>query len=201
MVENKDIINDLTTAAPSADDAVGISKAKWFIAIVNNRSEKLNGERLTRMGIENYVPTQSELRVWNNGKRSMVEKVMIPSKIFIHCTECERREIVTLPFIFRFMTNKARASENSKNSPLAIVHNHEIEQLRFMLGVPNAEVVFTEKYVKGDKVKVVRGPFKGLIGVVMENTENKKSHLYINIDFLGSAYVEINLRDVVPFKG
>ena len=201
MGEYKHITNANAPATPNVDDAVGVAKAKWFIAIVNNRSEKTSAERLTKMGIESYVPVQEELRVWNNGKRVTVEKVMIPSKIFIHCTERQRREIVTLPFIFRFMTNRAGTSVNTVSKPLAIVPDYEIEQLKFMLGVEEAKVAFTDRFVKGDKVKVRRGPFRGLIGVVLEDAETKTSHLYIDIDFLGSAFVEIDPKDVVPYKG
>lgn len=201
MTDNKDIITNSTTATPNVDDAVGVAEAKWFIAIVNNRSEKASSEKLAKMGVENYVPVQEELRVWNNGKKVMVEKVMIPSKIFIRCTEHRRREIVNLPFIFRFMTDKAKVSVNSVNSPLAVVPGHEIEQLKFMLGVAEAKVAFTDRFAKGDKIMVRRGPFKGLIGVVLEDAESKTSHLYIDVDFLGSAYVEIDPKDVAPYKG
>lgn len=198
MSENEDINHRAAPAALNVDDAVGVSSAKWYIAIVNNRSEKASAQKLTQMGIENYVPVQEELRVWNNGKRVKAEKVMIPAKIFIHCTERERREIVNLPFIFRFMTNKAGTSTNSVSKPLAVVPACEIEQLKFMLGVPNANVSFTERFVKGDKVMVRRGPFKGLRGVVRRDSESGMSNLYINIDFLGCAYVEIASLDVMP---
>lgn len=196
MGENEKISTSSAPATANVDDAVGVPEAKWFIAIVNNRSEKKHADRLTKMGIENYVPVQEELRVWNNGKKVKAEKVMIPSKIFIHCTEKDRRDIVKLPFIFRFMTNKAGESENSVSKPLAVVPDREIEQLKFMLGVPEAKVGFTERFVKGDKVKVARGPFKGLVGVVLEDAQSKTSHLYIDLDFLGSAYVQINPADV-----
>lgn len=198
MDENKYITNCPATATTNADDAVGVPAAKWFIAIVNNRSEKLSGERLSKLGIENYVPVQEELRIRSNGKKVRAEKVMIPSKVFIRCTERKRREIVGLPFIFRFMTNKAGTSVNSICKPLAVVPDSEIEQLKFMLGVPDAKVAFTERFVKGDMVEVRRGPFKGLVGVVLEDAESRTSHLYIDIDFLGSAYVEIDPRDVAP---
>lgn len=198
MGENKVITKVLAPATPSTDDAVGVSDAKWFIAIVNNRSEKKYAERLSKMGIENYVPVQEELHVWNGGKKVKVERVMIPSKIFIHCTEKDRRDIVKLPFIFRFMTNKAGESKNSVSKPLAVVPDYEIEQLKFMLGVSEAKVEFTERFVRGDKVKVVRGPFKGLMGVVVEDAESGTNHLYIDLDFLGSAYVQIDPADVAP---
>lgn len=199
MGEFEKITDSLTPATPTADDAVGVSDAKWFIAVVNNRSEKASAERLAKLGIENYVPVQEELRVWSNGKRVKAEKVMIPSKIFIHCTERQRREIVNFPFIFRFMTNLAGTSVNSVSKPMAVVPDHEIEQLKFMLGVPGANVSFTDRFVKGDRVKVRRGPFKGLIGVVLKDAGRQTSHLYISVDFLGCAYVEIDPRDVTPF--
>lgn len=200
MGEYKHISSVSAPATPNVDDAVGVAEAKWFIVIVNNRSEKKDAERLTKMGIENYVPVQEEMRVWNNGKKVTVEEVMIPSKIFIHCTERVRREIVNLPFIFRFMTNTAGTSTNALGKPLAVVPDMEIEQLKFMLGVANTTVAFTDRFVKGDKIKVRRGPFKGLVGVVLEDAESKTSHLYIDIDFLGSAYVKIDPNDVAPYK-
>lgn len=201
MNEYKHINSACAPASPNVDDAVGVGETKWFIAIVNNRSEKSCADKLTKMGIENYVPVQEELRVWNNGKRVKVDRVMIPSKIFIRCTEGERREIVNLPFIFRFMTNKAGTSVNSVSKPLAVVPNQEIEQLKFMLGVADAKVAFTDRFVKGDKVKVRRGPFRGLEGYVLEDACSRTSHLYISIDFLGSAYVEIGPKDVAPCRG
>ena len=190
----------VTTVAKVIDDAVGVSEAKWFIAIVNNRSEMSNAEKLTKMGIENYVPAQEVIRVRTNGKRVKAKKVMIPAKIFIRCTERKRREIVNLPFIFRFMTNKAGTSVNSVSKPLAVVPDYEIRQLKFMLGVPEVNVSFAERFVKGDTVEVRRGPFKGLIGVVQKDIDSRTSHLYINVDFLGCAYVEIDPSDVAPYK-
>lgn len=198
MLDCKDIAHNAAPTQPNVDGAVGVAAAKWFIAIVNNRSEKTVAEKLARMGIDQYVPVQTELRVWASGKKVMVDKVMIPSKVFVHCTEHERRDIVNLPFIFRFMTDRARSSTHSMSKPLAVVPDHEMEQLKFMLGVPDAKVAFTDTFAKGDKVKVRRGPFKGLTGIVLQDAGNRTSHLYINIDFLGSAYVEIDPKDVAP---
>ena len=200
MTETEDITNSNTPTTTNVDDAVGVSEAKWFIAIVNNRSEKISAERLAKCGIECYVPVLEEVRLWKNGKRVKTQKVMIPSKLFIHCTEHERRKIVKLPYIFRFMTDKARTSSNGITTPLATVPGREIDQLKFMLGVPDAKVTFAETFVKGDNVKVRRGPFRGLSGIVLQDNSSNKSHLYINIDFLGSAFVEIDVKDVTPYS-
>ncbi len=192
----KDITNDLYDSASSVDDAVGVPEIKWFIAIVNNRAEKSAAEKLSKLGVENYLPVQEEIHLWANGKRAKVEKILIPSKIFIHCTESRRKEIVHFPYIFRFMTDISRARTQGGFRPLAIVPDDEIRQLKFMLGVPGVEVTFRENFVKGTMVKVVRGPFKGLCGEILQDAESDTRRLYINIDFLGCASVAINPSDI-----
>ncbi len=184
----------------SVDDAVGVPQAKWFIAIVNNRSEKAVAKRLDGLGVENYLPVQEELRIWQNGKKAKVEVVMIPSKLFIRCTERQRRDIVKYPFIFRFMTNRSATATNSGNRPLAVVPEAEIAQLKFMLGASNVPITFSEQFVKGEKVEVLRGPLKGLTGEILKDADGAASRLYVNIDFLGSASVEIDANDVKPIR-
>lgn len=184
----------------SIDGAVGVPEAKWFIAIVKNRSEKSVAEKLSKSGVENYLPVQEEIHLWNNGKKAKVGKVMIPSKLFIHCTEKHRRELVNLPYIFRFMTNMSGTRTQSGTRPLAIVPDNEIKQLKFMLGVPDMKVTFTENFVKGEMVEVIRGPFKGLSGEILKDAESGTNRLYINIDFLGSASVVIDPSDIKIIK-
>lgn len=200
MNEDKDIRSDSTTVPPGVDDAVGVSDAKWFIAIINNHSEKSIAEKLSKLGVENYLPTRKEIHLWRNGKKAKVEKIMIPSKIFIRCSEHQRRELVNLPYIFRFMINMSGTKTLNGTRPLAIVPNHEIQQLKFMLGVPDVDVRFSESFVKGEKVKVLRGPLRGLVGEILQDAESGTNRLHINIDFLGSASVMIESRDVQPIK-
>lgn len=195
---NEQTDNRLASVSSDVDDAVGVSETKWFIAIINNHTEKSTAEKLTKMGVENYLPTQSEIRVWRTGKRVKVDKVLIPSKIFIHCTEKERRELVYLPFINRFMVNIAAERNGSSNRPLAIVPGDEIERLRFMLGASDGEVSFSEHFVKGQKIEVVRGPLRGLVGEISEDAGGGVSRLSVNISCLGCASVTINPKDVKP---
>lgn len=196
MNESKDITSDFPGSAPGVGDAVGVPKAKWYIAIVNSRAEKSVANKLSKLGVENYLPIQEEIHLWANGKKARVERVLIPSKIFIHCTEQRRREIVNLPYIFRFMTNISGTKTPNGFRPLAIVPDDEIRQLKFMLGVPDVKVTFRENFVKGDKVRVVRGPFQGLCGEILQDADSDTHRLYINIDFLGSASVLIDPKDI-----
>lgn len=179
------------------DDAGGVPGAKWFVAIVNNRCEKAGGDKLSKIGIKNYVPIQTVYKVWRNGKKAKVDKVVIPAIIFIHCTEKERREILKLPYIFRFMTNKAGVTPNALSKPLAVISNKEINQLKFMLGQSDIPVTITDRpYRVGDKVKIIRGGLAGLEGEVFD-TGKSKSEVMITLDSIGFAKV---LIDTVNLK-
>lgn len=182
------------------DGAVGVARSYWFVAIVNHNSEKQSSEKLSKMGVVNYLPTQTEIRVWRNGRKSKVDRIVIPSTIFIYCTEQRRKEIVGLPFISRFMINKAGSIKNSTNRPLAIIPGNEIERLKFMLGQSDIPVEITEKPFKtGDKVRVIRGHLAGLEGEVLD-MNNAKSELIVALDFIGCSKLSIDTVNLEIIK-
>ena len=154
--------NRFSTVPDGVDDAVGVEKANWYVAIVNNRSEKVTAEKLSNEGYEAYVASQEEYRLWRNGKKKKIDRVVIPSMVFLHCTENERRSVVTLPYIYRFLTNKA-GNPNKFGRPVAIIPDKQMYQLKFMLGNSNSPVEFVDRmYAKGDKVRVIRGGLAAL---------------------------------------
>jgi len=181
-----------SVAAFPPGESAGAAGRRWFIAILNSRSEKATAERLTRLGVENYLPTQDEVRVWRNGRRARVERVVIPSVIFVRCTEPERREIVSLPYINRFMTNKAGSSAVTGGKPLATVSDDEIHRLKFMLGQSDIPVTITDRpYRVGDRARVVRGCLKGLEGEVIAVSPSQ-SELTIGLEHIGYARLVID---------
>ncbi len=189
------------TAVPSGvGDAVGVENRKWYVAIVNNNTEKAVQDRLTKLGYETYVAKQKVIRVWKNGKKARVDKVLLQTLVFIKCTETERKEVVTLPYINRFMTNRTCASTNSSTKPLAVIPQKEIDTLRFMLGQSDVPVSLIDTpYKINDRITVIRGSLKGLEGEVVES-ENGKSEIIVKIDILGCARVVIDTTDIEPVK-
>lgn len=173
--------------------AVGVAGGYWFVAIVRHNTEKRSAEKLTKMGIENYLPLQREIRVWRNGRKSKVDRVVIPSIIFVRCTEAKRREIVSLPFINRFMRDKTDSSSGeSLGKPLAIIPDNEIKRLKFMLGQSDVPVFVTERpYKVGDKVRIIRGGLAGLEGNVV-GVAAGKSEVVVALDYFGCAKLQID---------
>lgn len=195
MPKNEYSDRELTTVPEGVDGAVGVPDAKWFVAIVNSRHEKAVGEKLTEIGLEAYVATQEELHVWKNGRRKMIDRVVIPSMVFIHCTEPQRRQIITLPYICRFLVNRT-ADSKGLNKPVAVISDTEIHNLKFMLGQSDSPVEFvpTEFRVK-DNVRVIRGNFRGLTGEIRENSDGTHI-LVVGFPLLGGAKVFIQPQDV-----
>lgn len=192
--------NSVVTVPSGVGSAVGVAKSNWFVAIVKNNTEKAVMERMLKLGYECYVPIQKEIRIWRNGKRAIVDRVVIPSLVFIHCTEAVRRDVVSLPYIIRFLTNRAGSSPEGLNKPLAIIPDSQIRTLQFMVGNSDTPVTFTPCiYRQGDKIRVIRGNLKGLEGEV-QIVDDRHSELSVVIGLLGSAKLTIDTVDVELIK-
>ena len=67
-------------------DVIGRSVAhskRWLVAIVRIYHEKKTSERLTKMGVENFLPIQQEVHKWSD-RRKVVDRVVLPMMIFVH---------------------------------------------------------------------------------------------------------------------
>lgn len=190
--------------------AVGVEKKpkndkQWYIAIVNNNSEKLCCERLLariasqpdgEKDYEVYVAAQKEMRTWSNGRRKLVERIIFPTLVFIRCTEAMRRkEIVFLPYIKRFMVNIAGSPENG-HRPVAVIPDQQMRSLMRMISDADSSITTDPRPLRrGEKVRVNGGKLMGLEGFVLRCPDNSTS-LVINIGILGCAKVNIS-RDLL----
>lgn len=148
------------------------------------------------MGYVSYVPVQEQWRIRKNGRKVKVERIVIPSTVFVRCSEIERRDIVTFPFIFKFMTNLAGTPLASGRKPLAVIPDEQIDKLRFMVGNSDTPVSFSsEPYKKGDFVKIIRGNLSGLEGEV-QIIDSKHSEIIVSLDVLGNARLTIETVNV-----
>ena len=190
----------LKTSSMAGGNTVDMPETHWFVAVVKNNTEKSVLEKLRHLGYKCYVPLQQELRIWKNGRKATIERVVIPTIVFINCTETERKLIVTLPYIIRFMTNRAATALLSGSKPLAVIPDAQIEKLMFMVGNSDTPVTFSSMiYKKGDIVRVVRGRLAGLEGEV-KVVDNKHSEIIVNLDCLGNARLTIDTIDVEKIK-
>ncbi len=204
--------------------AGGVPDSRWFVAIMRkHNTEKAAAQRLAEAGYESYVATQKELKIYPSGKRAMIDRVVIPSVVFLHCTESERLQAIKMPFISHFLTDKAGTAGPLGRKPLATVPPLQIERLRFMLGNSDTPVTFTPTFTPGQRVRVIRGRLRGLEGTILSlppggspstessaspsnqstptNSQAKDSRTYtlqVEVSLFGCASLAISPLDVEP---
>lgn len=193
------------TTACKAVGAVGVSKSpkearRWYVAVVNNKSEKLCQERLLQRlknkpdsenSYEVYVPIQQEMTLRRDGRRKKIDRIVFPALLFIRCTErVRRREIVYLPYIKRFMVNIAGSSQSTCR-PVAVIPDHQMYSLMRMVNDAEEQVTIESCPLHlGDRVRVNGGKLVGLEGNIYREIDGSTS-LVVKIDILGCAKVTI----------
>ena len=161
----------------------------WVAALVQMRSEKSVGKKLHDMGIENFVPTQSEIHQWSDRKKK-VERVAIPMIVFIRAEEKIIKELTYHPFIHKLLTAPGERTP-------AIIPDVQIENLKFMLRQSESQVEIKERIFKtGDHIRIIRGPLKDLEGELCK-VETDKPMVAVLIDSLGYACISIDKADIV----
>lgn len=164
-----------------------MTEKRWLAAYVKMHHEKRVRDRLTAMGIENFLPVQEEVRQWSDRKKK-VERVLIPMMIFVNVDTEEQRSIITDPSILRYLTLRG------EHTPTEIPAE-QMERFRFMLDHSDSAVSFsTDDLQPGEKVRVIKGPLAGLEGELI--TVEGKSKIAIRIHQLGCAEVEMSVSMV-----
>lgn len=160
-----------------------MTNRRWLAAYVKMHHEKRVRERLSELGIENFLPVQTEVRQWSDRKKR-VEQVLIPMMIFVHVDTEEQRTVLTHPSVLRYLVLRG------EHAP-AEIPEEQMNRFRFMLDFSDQPVSFnTAGLQPGEKVKVIKGPLAGLEGEFV--TVDGKSNVIVRINNLGCAVVEVN---------
>ena len=161
---------------------------RWVAALVQMCTEKKVGNRLTKLGIENYVPTQTEIHQWSDRKKK-IERVVIPMVVFVRADEATERTLRMQSFIRKILTYPGQVAA-------AVIPDEQIDRLKFMLKQADSPVeLMPENLRVGDRVRIVRGALKGLEGELCKSVP-EKSMVAIRIDGLGYACVSVSVGDL-----
>ena len=163
---------------------------RWVAALVQMNCEKKIAAKLDKLGIENYVPTQTEEHQWSDRKKK-IDRIIIPMIIFVRLTKDEEDEFRRLPFIMKFITYPGA---NELATPIP---DNQIEQLRFLLNKSESPVAFYSQVEIGDAIRIIDGSLKGLTGHCCGISN---SRIAIYIDLLGFATVHVHRGNIEKIK-
>jgi transcription antitermination factor NusG len=160
----------------------------WYVIYTKPRTEKKTAELLSQRNIEVYCPIQKQLRQWSDRKK-WVEMVVIPSYVFVRCTEKERPFILQQPGVMNFVYWLGKP---------AVVRENEIVALQHFLDRHHEDKIELEEISPGMKIRIEGGPLHNKEGVVL-NVNNKKAR--IELSGLGIALVASVHRSQIKQKG
>ena len=181
------VLNAMTLKLESGKDP----NKQWLAAYVKMHHERKTRDRLTAMGIVNFLPAQMELRTWSDRVKE-VEQVLIPMMIFVYVNRIEQIEVLKQPSVIRYVVLR------NEHRP-AIIPDRQMDRFRFLLEHAEKTVSFSSDLLtEGQLVRVMKGPLAGLEGEVV--MVQGKSRVAVQIDHLGYAIVEIEQEMVRPIE-
>jgi transcription antitermination factor NusG len=156
----------------------------WYAIRSTPRHEKRVRDRLEAHRVECFLPITKATHRWNNGVRREVEVPLFPTYLFVR-TMMHGRFVV-------LGTQGVRCFVGTAGMPSSI-SDHEIESLRAGLSLADCQPY--PHLAQGDHVRILRGPFSGLTGIVVRNSRNPRVVVTISVIMQGVS-VELDARDI-----
>jgi transcription antitermination factor NusG len=160
--------------------------ARWYAVRTRSRHEKRVQEQLAAKGLEPFLPLIARWRQWADRRKS-VAFPLFPGYCFARFLLVHRVEVLKTPGVVEIIGNQ--------DGPLA-VPDHEVEAVQRL--VASTLPYDPHPYLQaGQSVEVIRGPLKGLTGILLH--KGSRARLVVSIHLIHqSASVELDAYDVTP---
>ena len=160
----------------------------WVAVLVQMNTEHKSSQKLSKLGIENFVPSQTEIHQWSDRKKK-IERIVIPMVVFVKVDSDEEKKLRTYSFIYKILTYPG-------HKETARIPEDQILKLKFMLDKADTEVCVANSILEvGETVEVIRGPLKGFSGEVFQFEEGRPM-VGIYLEVLGYVCVSLNKNDI-----
>ncbi len=162
------------------------SEMNWYAVTTRSRHEKVVAEQLWQKEIECFLPLREIISKWKD-RFKKVQFPLFPGYLFVHVPIQERRlDILKVPSVVRII--------GFNGEPVSIPgpEVQAVKQLVFST-LPYDPYPYI---VNGNRVEIVRGPLRGLQGILIE----KKGvfRFILSVDLIQQAVAcEVDACDVV----
>lgn len=164
--------------------------ASWYILCTLMHHEKKVAEKLQNAGFEVYLPTHKVRRRWSD-RIKVIDELVITRVVFVRCEDAERRNTFVDSGCF-YMMDRA-------NRKVAVVPDKQLDAFRKVVGQSDYNVMFFDRQLKpGMKVMINNSLFEDVEAEI--SVVEGKERVFVRIDMLGCAVVEISKDDLTPVK-
>lgn len=176
-----------------------IPEKPWHILWVKPRTEKSVRDNLIHNGFEAFAATRKEVHTWRRRERRMVEKVIIPSVVFVRMEKQDRIIVERMMNVSCLMRDPARKGARSKGQDeYACISEDEMHLFRQMLEQEEADVNFTTTdFTIGEYVRIKDFPEGNNIAQIVRIYNDNKTYVGLRVSFLGCAYMQVPLNRII----
>ena len=156
----------------------------WYALHTKSRHEKKVNIRLNEKGVTSYLPLNTVYRRWSDRYKE-IQEPLFSCYVFVYIKLCDRLPVLQTDGAVHFVTF---------NGIPATIPEEQINAIKMILE-KKQNVDHAEFFTPGKKVKVARGPFKGVNGTLITNKNNHR--LVITIEGIKQAIsIEVDPHDL-----
>lgn len=175
-----------------------MSSLPWSVLWVKPRTEKAVRDNLIREGFEAFVATRFEIHTWRRGERRKVEKVLIPSIVFVRMEKHDRPLVERQMNVTSLMRDPAKRGARSKGGEeYASITNDEMLLFQQMLSQDDAQVNFAStNFTIGEYVRIKDFDETHNKAQIVRIYGDNKTYVGLRVSFLGCAYMQVPLSRI-----
>ena len=149
----------------------------WYVARTRSGQELKVRDRLIREGVEYFIPT-----VFSDGVRR--EKAVVNSLVFLRTTKRQALDLANHGGL------QVKYVVDCATRTILVVPDKQMEDFRRVLDLsPEQGGLMDRPLSLGDRVRVVKGPLKGVEGSVLE----LQGRYYVVVNLMGSLFARARI--------
>lgn len=166
--------------------------SSWYVARTRHGAEIGVRNRLSALGVENFVPTRR--RKASRGRTA--EEPLLTCLVFLKATRSQALDLI------HFQGVKADYMFDCATHRMMVVPDKQMEDFIQVCSASNEEVLYLSdpsvKLRNGAKVRVINGPFMGVEGTVVRIKKSRRIMVEIpGIIAAASAYVPMDDLEII----
>ncbi len=180
-------MSSITSTYKNKENRLHPDIARWFVVYTKYKTEKFVCEKLSKKGIEAYVPLLKYSKRYDR-KIKHYEVPLINCYVFVRITKDQYIKTLETEYVSTFLKNRGNLTD---------VKNEEIDILKRIVG--ENESILTEEltFEEGRKVEIISGNLTGLKGKLIE--KQGKNEFIVELESIGYQFrMNINITHLSP---
>lgn len=159
-----------------------VTSNEWHVLRAKHQHEKAVAQQLQHRCFEVFLPLYQEIRQWSDRRRT-VSLPLFPGYVFFAGGLDRRLELLSTPGVCSLVMS---------GDKVATIPAHELDAIRQIIDAP-VRVAPLPGLVRGERVRITKGPLSGLEGTVARL--NDSFRLVLSVEMLSrSVAVEVAER-------